>query len=168
VIVIIRSVPISKSVARQPWHATGIYWSFIGVNAGLLLALSIFLFHTTEFAFYSICGRSFHSRRGIGNLIDRTFNNGFVTDFINAGIGPLRTGIFNVQTSPSRLAPSLLSWLYSIGRGWNNRIYRNRWTSRLEIKSLSGSPGFSATPALYTAGACPLGQTHLSLTQWPV
>ena len=33
---------------------------------------------------------------GIGNLIDRILNNGLVTDFINVGIGPLRTGIFNV------------------------------------------------------------------------
>lgn len=33
---------------------------------------------------------------GIGNLIDRVANDGLVTDFINLGIGPLRTGIFNV------------------------------------------------------------------------
>lgn len=33
---------------------------------------------------------------GIGNLIDRFVNDGLVTDFINIGIGPLRTGIFNV------------------------------------------------------------------------
>ena len=33
---------------------------------------------------------------GIGNLIDRICNNGLVTDFINFGIGPIRTGIFNV------------------------------------------------------------------------
>lgn len=32
---------------------------------------------------------------GIGNIIDRIFQ-GSVTDFINVGIGPLRTGIFNV------------------------------------------------------------------------
>jgi signal peptidase II len=32
---------------------------------------------------------------GIGNLIDRLFNDGRVTDFLNLGIGVLRTGIFN-------------------------------------------------------------------------
>ena len=32
---------------------------------------------------------------GIGNLIDRIFR-GSVTDFLNVGIGDLRTGIFNV------------------------------------------------------------------------
>jgi len=33
---------------------------------------------------------------GMGNLIDRLFLNGLVTDFLNIGIGPLRSGIFNV------------------------------------------------------------------------
>ncbi len=33
---------------------------------------------------------------GIGNLIDRIFLGGHVTDFLNIGIGPLRTGIFNI------------------------------------------------------------------------
>ncbi|MBI3838658.1 MAG: signal peptidase II [Planctomycetia bacterium] len=33
---------------------------------------------------------------GIGNLIDRVRFEGLVVDFLNLGIGPLRTGIFNV------------------------------------------------------------------------
>ncbi len=33
---------------------------------------------------------------GIGNLIDRAWQGGLVTDFLNLGIGPVRTGIFNV------------------------------------------------------------------------
>jgi len=33
---------------------------------------------------------------GIGNLIDRVVFDGRVTDFLNLGIGSLRTGIFNV------------------------------------------------------------------------
>ena len=33
---------------------------------------------------------------GIGNWIDRLTNDGRVTDFLNVGIGSLRTGIFNV------------------------------------------------------------------------
>jgi signal peptidase II len=33
---------------------------------------------------------------GYGNLIDRVFHEGHVFDFLNVGIGPLRTGIFNV------------------------------------------------------------------------
>jgi signal peptidase II len=33
---------------------------------------------------------------GIGNLIDRIRFGGLVIDFLNLGVGPLRTGIFNV------------------------------------------------------------------------
>lgn len=33
---------------------------------------------------------------GISNLIDRVFNDGHVIDFLNVGVGWLRTGIFNV------------------------------------------------------------------------
>ncbi len=33
---------------------------------------------------------------GTGNLIDRVMTGGWVIDFMNVGIGPLRTGIFNV------------------------------------------------------------------------
>jgi signal peptidase II len=33
---------------------------------------------------------------GIGNIIDRIFNDRHVTDFMNVGISGLRTGIFNV------------------------------------------------------------------------
>ena len=33
---------------------------------------------------------------GVGNLIDRAFRDGAVIDFVNVGIGRLRTGIFNV------------------------------------------------------------------------
>lgn len=33
---------------------------------------------------------------GIGNLIDRIWRDGRVIDFLNVGVGPLRSGIFNV------------------------------------------------------------------------
>jgi signal peptidase II len=41
-------------------------------------------------------GAAFICSGGIGNLIDRFSRHGYVTDFLNVGIGPLRTGIFNV------------------------------------------------------------------------
>jgi signal peptidase II len=33
---------------------------------------------------------------GLGNIIDRTLRNGAVVDFLNVGMGPIRSGIFNV------------------------------------------------------------------------
>jgi signal peptidase II len=44
----------------------------------------------------SVMGLSLIIGGGIGNLIDRIFNNGTVIDFMNIGFGRLRTGIFNI------------------------------------------------------------------------
>jgi signal peptidase II len=33
---------------------------------------------------------------GVSNIVDRWVYGGYVVDFINLGIGPVRTGIFNV------------------------------------------------------------------------
>ena len=63
------------------------------VTVGVLL-LIIFAFRNRQprhlFPFSLIIGG------GVGNLIDRYFRHGAVTDFMNVGIGGLRTGIFNV------------------------------------------------------------------------
>jgi signal peptidase II len=45
---------------------------------------------------------------GISNLIDRLMNDGRVTDFLNVGIGSLRTGIFNVADMAILLGALLL------------------------------------------------------------
>ncbi len=43
-----------------------------------------------------IVALSFIAGGGIGNLVDRICYDGHVTDFLNMGIGPIRTGIFNI------------------------------------------------------------------------
>jgi signal peptidase II len=45
---------------------------------------------------------------GVGNLIDRVMNDGRVVDFMNVGIGSLRTGIFNVADVAIMLGGGLL------------------------------------------------------------
>ncbi|HEX3836064.1 MAG TPA: signal peptidase II [Steroidobacteraceae bacterium] len=45
---------------------------------------------------------------GLGNLIDRIRFDGAVTDFLNLGLGPLRTGIFNVADAILTLGAVLL------------------------------------------------------------
>jgi len=47
---------------------------------------------------------------GIGNLIDRLTQNGHVIDFLNVGIGPLRTGIFNVADMILMGGTAVLCW----------------------------------------------------------
>ena len=41
---------------------------------------------------------------GFGNLIDRAFRSGHVTDFLYLEAGPLHTGVFNVADMPSPAA----------------------------------------------------------------
>jgi signal peptidase II len=43
-----------------------------------------------------VAGAALASAGGLGNVIDRLICSGRVTDFLNVGIGPVRTGIFNV------------------------------------------------------------------------
>src|SRR4051794_36624171 len=45
---------------------------------------------------WQVVGFSLLAASGIGNLIDRVLFDGRVTDFLNTGVGSLRTGIFNV------------------------------------------------------------------------
>src|SRR6478735_9662907 len=45
---------------------------------------------------WSIVGFSLLAASGVGNLVDRFLRDGLVTDFLNIGIGSVRTGIFNV------------------------------------------------------------------------
>ena len=71
-------------------------WLFVGFNAAMILAVCGFLVFWREIPLTLFVVLSFTLAGGIGNLIDRVTNNGLVTDFINVGIGPLRTGIFNV------------------------------------------------------------------------
>lgn len=71
-------------------------WIFqVGVFV-MLLALLIFTLVQKRLDKAQIIALSLVVGGGIGNLIDRVFNEGAVVDFMNIGIGSLRTGIFNV------------------------------------------------------------------------
>jgi signal peptidase II len=66
----------------------------VGVAAFLVVVLGYLLLApgmpaVNAFAFSLVVGG------GLGNLLDRVAYGGGVTDFMNLGIGPLRTGIFN-------------------------------------------------------------------------
>ncbi len=47
---------------------------------------------------------------GMGNLVDRVFRHGAVVDFMNVGVGPLRSGIFNVADVQIVVGGLLLLW----------------------------------------------------------
>ncbi len=67
----------------------------VGICFPLLGALAYVLFSKSG-DFSVVLSVSLFFAGGVGNLIDRLIHNGSVVDFINIGIGPLRTGIFNI------------------------------------------------------------------------
>lgn len=77
----------------------------------LLVALS--LTPTITIALSLICGG------GSGNLIDRILYDGHVIDFLNVGIGGLRTGIFNAA-DVAIMAGAFLILLSGIKHGRND------------------------------------------------
>ena len=66
----------------------------IGVSILVLGLLGIALF--ARLNAWGVVGFSLLAASGLGNLIDRFVRDGMVTDFLNIGFGPVRTGIFNV------------------------------------------------------------------------
>jgi signal peptidase II len=71
-------------------------WLFVGVNSALIVGVCGYLTVRRSLPFALFVALVCTVAGGSGNLIDRVANDGLVTDFINVGIGPLRTGIFNV------------------------------------------------------------------------
>jgi signal peptidase II len=61
----------------------------------ILVGLGIYVFLAKEIKNADLCGYTLILGGGISNMIDR-FLEGAVIDFMNMGIGSLRTGIFNV------------------------------------------------------------------------
>lgn len=75
-------------VLRYSLFSVGVCFMLIGALTFALLSKSG--------NFSMVLAISLFVAGGIGNLIDRIMHNGSVVDFLNVGIGPLRTGIFNI------------------------------------------------------------------------
>ena len=56
---------------------------------------------------------------GVSNLIDRLRYGGYVVDFLNVGIGPVRTGIFNV--ADMAIMVGVVLWAFS-DRLWSEEV----------------------------------------------
>ena len=65
-------------------------------TAFFLAVLLIYLLRSRHLARIQLFPLALVLGGGVGNLIDRIFRGGLVVDFLNLGIGPVRTGIFNV------------------------------------------------------------------------
>ncbi|MCL5996458.1 MAG: signal peptidase II [Chloroflexi bacterium] len=62
----------------------------------ILTVTLVYAIKTHDFNLMQLVGLSLVTAGGLGNLLDRLFNNGMAIDFVQLGIGPLRTGVFNL------------------------------------------------------------------------
>ena len=93
--------------ARTLIFTAGIGAIVVGFLATLLLVKA--LPHPTTIALSLIAGG------GLSNLIDRMALGGYVVDFLNIGIGNLRTGIFNIA-DVAIMAGTILLFFKSVKR----------------------------------------------------
>ena len=72
------------------------FWVFTLIVGVFLAGVLAYLLVSPNISKAKIISLSLLLGGGIGNLIDRIFNGGRVIDFMNVGIGSLRSGVFNV------------------------------------------------------------------------
>lgn len=84
------------------------FWIFVCVVGVILSALLIYILKAKSQTTYGLVSLILILSGGISNFVDRALNNGAVIDFLNVGIGSLRTGIFNVADMAIMLGVFLL------------------------------------------------------------
>lgn len=72
------------------------FWIMVVLVSTAVTGMLIYILKTRDLSFLGILGWSLVIGGGLGNLIDRILNDGAVVDFMNLGLGRLRTGIFNI------------------------------------------------------------------------
>ena len=73
------------------------FWVFtVAVSLALLGLFACVVVRLRKMKFSNVLALTLIVAGSISNVIDRMLNNGRVVDFLNIGIGSLRTGIFNI------------------------------------------------------------------------
>ena len=72
------------------------FWLFIVLAMLMVVGMLGFALTVQELNVVGITGAALVVGGGVGNLIDRITHQGAVVDFLNVGIGKVRTGIFNL------------------------------------------------------------------------
>lgn len=83
---------LSLGASLPPWIRE---WLFLGLTVLLVVGIVAMLIRDASLSRGKAMALSLVAAGGVGNLIDR-LTLGIVRDFLNVGLGPVRTGIFNV------------------------------------------------------------------------
>jgi signal peptidase II len=78
------------------WSSGARLWTFTVAGTAALLLVAIHVLRHQASGLPSLIAGSLIVAGGLGNLWDRVLGIGRVPDFLNLGLGPIRTGIFNV------------------------------------------------------------------------
>jgi len=89
----------------DPWRQ----FAFTIVVGLFLAALLLYLLFGNSLARSQVFSLALLCGGGFSNLVDRVAYDGRVVDFLNLGVGPLRTGIFNVADMAITAAAILLA-----------------------------------------------------------
>jgi len=127
-----RTQPLSllaDSVRLQTVHNPGAFlglgttaskaWRLVALRFGVaafLLGLLAYTLFASVAARSTILALALVFAGGLSNLIDRFINDGGVVDFLNIGIGTVRTGIFNVADVAITVGVLVL-----LAQGWRGR-----------------------------------------------
>ncbi len=87
------------------------FWLLVVLTLIALTGMLIFVLLHRNLRPSLVLGLSFIIGGGVGNLIDRIFHHGAVTDFMNVGIGGLRSGIFNVADMAIMLGVGIMIFI---------------------------------------------------------
>ncbi len=90
-------------------------WFFIVLPLLVLLLFSVYVIMKKRADIFYLAFWVFFVSGGIGNLIDRIFH-GEVIDFLNIGIGSVRTGIFNLADIYLNVFALVVVFIYYIRR----------------------------------------------------
>lgn len=84
------------------------FWLLTAGVGLLLLSMLVYAAMSRRLGRLHVVAIALIAGGGVGNWIDRVMNDGRVVDFMNLGIGSLRTGIFNVADVAIMLGGGLL------------------------------------------------------------
>ncbi|HVO38439.1 MAG TPA: signal peptidase II [Spirochaetia bacterium] len=71
-------------------------WLFVAFPLAVLAAMAVYVARRRALRARFAVGIALVAGGGLGNLLDRILHDGRVGDFLNLGLGGLRTGIFNL------------------------------------------------------------------------
>ena len=89
-----------------PTNTRRVLFTFGG--AVLVVGTALWALRSRRLSSLQIVGAALVSGGGLSNLIDRVIQGGNVTDFLNVGAGPIRTGIFNCADMALMLGVAIL------------------------------------------------------------